>query len=169
MERTTLNRFTANHISWLGNLRELCRERGDDELIPFIKETLYNAKKFIPLETQVRSGMAKYHIMTEFTKMENWEFGKMCLYFASASIYDTAVLKDGDKYVYYAKVDNTVLFYPLLFADFLVNTKVLKECNDAEFVIVIDEADNDNDPFVHLMKTAFKEYYKDVPVHFIGK
>lgn len=168
MEVTSLNRFTTNHISWLGNLLELCKNREDDELLPLIKETLYDAKQFLPKSAQERSGLAKYSTIQEINEMENWDFGKICLYFASTSIYNTKVLKNDKKYIYYAKVDNTVLFYPLLFADFLVNTKVFKDCDNIEFVIVIDEADNDNDPFVYIMKTAFKEYYKDVPVHFIG-
>ena len=169
MDVTSLDRFTVNHISWLGNLLDLCEERGDDELVPFIKEILYNAKQYLPESVQERSGLAKYSTMQEINEMDNWDFGKICMYFATASVYNTKVLKDDTKYIYCSKVDNTVLFYSLLFADFLVNTKVFKECDNTDFVIVIDEADNDNAPFVHLMKTAFKEYYKDVPVHFIGK
>ena len=169
MEKTSLNRFTSNHILWLGHLKELCTNRGDTELIPFIKETLFNAKKYIPENVQARSGLSRYKTLQELTDMNDIEFGKMCLYFANASIYDTGVFSDNLKYVYFAKVDNTVLLYPLLLADFLVTTKVFRETNTGILVIVIDEVkDTDENPFVHLMKTTFKEYYKDVPVQFVG-
>ena len=169
MEKTPLNRFTSNHILWLEHLKELCTNRGDTELIPFIKETLFNAKKVLPDNVQERSGLSHYKTLQELTDMNDVEFGKMCLYFANASIYDTGVFSDNLKYVYFAKVDNTVLLYPLLLADFLVTTKVFRETNTGILVIVIDEVkDTDENPFVYLMKTVFKEYYKDVPVQFVG-
>ncbi len=53
-------------------------------------------------------------------------------------------------------------------ADFLVNTKVFKDTNDASFVIAIMEVkESDDNPFVRSMKTVFNDYFKDVPVQFI--
>lgn len=171
LEVTALNRYTGNFIAWIGNLKELCIEHDDFELIPLIKETLLNAKKYLPQEVQERSGLINFHTLEDMRDMSDWDFGKICMYFSSASIYNTKVLRDSDKnrYIYVASVDNTGLFYPLLMADFLVNTKVFKETNDASsFVIAIMEVkESDDNPFVRSMKTVFNDYFKDVPVQFI--
>ena len=170
LERTSLNRYTENFIAWIINLKELCKERDDTELIPFIKETLFNAKKVLPPEVLERSGLGKCRTLEDMKNMSDLDFGKICMYFASASIYSTKVLRDTEKnrYIYVASVDNTGLFYPLLMADFLVNTKVFKEADDTPFVIAIMEVkESDDDPFVYLMNTVFKEYYRNVPVEFI--
>ena len=169
MEKTFLNRYTSNHIAWLGNLIELCNNKGDSKLIPFIKENFLEIKQRIPKEVQERSGLAKYNTLQEMQDMDNWNFGELCLYFANASIYDTFVLWDKEKnrYIYVANVDNTNFFYPLLLADFLVNTKVFKEANDTSFVIYIKGiATKEHDPFVNLMQNVFPLYFKDVSVVF---
>ena len=69
--------------------------------------------------------------------------------------------------IIFANVDNTNFFYPLLLADFLVNTKVFKEANDTSFVIYIKGiATKEHDSFVNLMQNVFPLYFKDVSVVF---
>ena len=172
--RTSLNRYTTNYIEWIGTLKEFCTEKGDDRLIPFIKETIFEAKSYLPPKVNEQSGLSKYATLQEITDMKDFDFGKICLYFASSSIYDTGVYKQGNTFIYRSKADNTGLFYPLLLADYLVNVKVFKDTMPAETVLMINieltgKTQTDKDPFVHLMNTVFKNYFGEIKVEITGE
>jgi len=167
--RTTLNRYTTNHIAWMGALKELCAQRKDEKLIPFIKEIVFDAKSALPQDVQEQSGLSKYNTLQEMTDMNDYDFGKICLYLADTSIYDTGVYKQENIFIYKSKVDNTKLFYPLLLADYLVNVKEFKDTMPAETVLKIrieltGRTETDKDAFAYLMNTAFKDYFGDIEV-----
>lgn len=168
MVKTSLNRYTENYILWFGTLKKLCEESHDNNLIPFVKNSLFKVKEHLPTSAKLESGLSKYDTYQDIFNIDDLEFAKICLYFADASIYETSVYEDNNTFIYYAKVDNTTLLYPILFADFLVNTTTFLNTMDTEFKIDIglnNPMNTEKNPFTYLMETAFKNFYPNVEVN----
>ena len=172
MERTQLNRHTTNPLAWTTALKEIADKYNDELLIPMTATCLIRAKDILKENVMTESGLNKYTFPNEITMLNDTDFGKLCLYFANISIYNTGVFEEDNKLIYSAEVNNTVPLWPLLLSDFLINVRALRELypeRETEISIKLASGDANGDPFLFMMKKLFERYIPEVKIFAEGK